>query len=114
MAADRLNRPGASIADVARKLGYGSEGAFSTAFKRVMGHSPRQYGRAEKKGNAVVKPQGAAKGEDGSPLPLDLRLEDGQMKGATVFGGVLDGFVDLVEPEGFHLEVFQTQQTGTH
>jgi AraC-like DNA-binding protein len=28
-------------------LGYESESAFSTAFKRVMGRSPRQYGRAE-------------------------------------------------------------------
>ncbi len=33
------------ISDIARSLGYESESAFSVAFKRVMGCSPRQYGR---------------------------------------------------------------------
>jgi len=32
---------------VAASLWYESESAFSTAFKRVMGCSPRQYGRAQ-------------------------------------------------------------------
>ena len=30
---------------IALALGYESESAFSTAFKRVMGYSPRQYSR---------------------------------------------------------------------
>jgi AraC-like DNA-binding protein len=41
--ADRaLRREGNSVARVAQSVGYGSEAAFSTAFKRVMGHSPRR------------------------------------------------------------------------
>jgi len=32
---------------IARSLGYESEAAFGTAFKRVMGCSPRQYGRVQ-------------------------------------------------------------------
>jgi len=43
LAGDRLASSGDSIAVVARSLGYESESAFSTAFKRVMGCSPRQY-----------------------------------------------------------------------
>lgn len=34
-----------SVSDVALSLGYESESAFSTAFKRVMKCTPRQYGR---------------------------------------------------------------------
>jgi AraC-like DNA-binding protein len=30
---------------IALSLGYESENAFSTAFKRIMGRTPRQYGR---------------------------------------------------------------------
>jgi AraC-like DNA-binding protein len=44
-AGDRLANSSDSIAAIARSLGYDSESAFSTAFKRVMGRSPRQYGR---------------------------------------------------------------------
>ena len=45
LAADRLATAGASIAELAPALGYESESAFSTAFKRVMGCAPRHYGR---------------------------------------------------------------------
>jgi AraC-like DNA-binding protein len=34
------------VSAIALSLGYESESAFSTAFKRVMGCSPRQYSRA--------------------------------------------------------------------
>ncbi|MGV6874385.1 helix-turn-helix domain-containing protein [Pseudochelatococcus sp. B33] len=44
-ACDRLENSGGTIAVIAPSLGYESEGAFSTAFKRVMGCAPRQYGR---------------------------------------------------------------------
>ena len=44
-AADRLVYSDDSVATLAQSLGYGSESAFSTAFKRVMGCSPKQYGR---------------------------------------------------------------------
>jgi len=45
LAGDRLENSGDPISVIARMLGYESESAFSTAFKRVMGCSPRQYGR---------------------------------------------------------------------
>lgn len=45
LAADRLANSGDPISVIAISLGYESESAFSTAFKRAMGCSPRQYGR---------------------------------------------------------------------
>jgi AraC-like DNA-binding protein len=45
LAGDRLTQAGEPIATIALSVGYESESAFSTAFKRVMGCSPRQYGR---------------------------------------------------------------------
>lgn len=47
VAGDRLRSTRDSIAGIAASLGYESESAFGKAFKRVMGCSPRQYGRAE-------------------------------------------------------------------
>jgi AraC-like DNA-binding protein len=48
LAADKVANSSDSISAIARWLGYESESAFSTAFKRVMGCSPRQYGRGSK------------------------------------------------------------------
>ena len=45
LAGDRLTSSSDSISVIAQSLGYESESAFSTAFKRVMGCSPRQYSR---------------------------------------------------------------------
>ena len=45
LAADRLTHSNDSVATLSQALGYESESAFTTAFKRVMGCSPRQYGR---------------------------------------------------------------------
>ncbi|MEO6298248.1 MAG: AraC family transcriptional regulator [Paracoccaceae bacterium] len=45
LAADRLSSTADQVATIAQSLGYRSESAFSTAFKRVMGTAPRQYGR---------------------------------------------------------------------
>ena len=47
VAGDRLANSAEAIATVALSLGYESESAFSTAFKRVMGCSPRQYCRPQ-------------------------------------------------------------------
>lgn len=41
--ADRLINSGDSISTISRSLGYESESAFGTAFKRIMGCSPRRY-----------------------------------------------------------------------
>jgi AraC-like DNA-binding protein len=45
LAGDKLANSSDPISVIAPSLGYESESAFSTAFKRVMGCSPRQYGR---------------------------------------------------------------------
>ena len=45
LAGDRLENSKDPVSAIALSLGYESESAFSTAFKRVMGCSPRQYGR---------------------------------------------------------------------
>jgi AraC-like DNA-binding protein len=43
LAADLLREPDATVGAVARKVGYGSPFALSTAFKRVRGISPQQH-----------------------------------------------------------------------
>ena len=48
LAGERLENSSDSISVIALSLGYESESAFSTAFKRVMGCSPRQHGRSRK------------------------------------------------------------------
>jgi AraC-like DNA-binding protein len=45
LACDRLEHSNDAVSTVAISLGYESESAFSTAFKRIMGCSPRQYAR---------------------------------------------------------------------
>ncbi len=46
LAADLLREPGATLAAVARRVGYGSPYALSAAFKRVRGVSPRAHREA--------------------------------------------------------------------
>ncbi|MCX4545861.1 AraC family transcriptional regulator [Streptomyces sp. NBC_01565] len=43
LAADLLREPDATVATVARRVGYGSAFALSTAFKRVRGVSPQEF-----------------------------------------------------------------------
>jgi len=45
-AAERLTKSRQSLSGIALALGYESEKSFSTAFKRVMNCTPRQYGRS--------------------------------------------------------------------
>ena len=45
LASDRLINTRDSVSVIARSLGYESESAFSTAFRRMKGLSPRQYSR---------------------------------------------------------------------
>lgn len=54
LAAQRLRRDEASVASVARSVGYRSEAAFSTAFKRVRGVTPRQEALATRGGRSVT------------------------------------------------------------
>jgi AraC-like DNA-binding protein len=46
LAGDRLENSSDPVSAIALSLGYESESAFSTAFKRVMASSPRKYGRS--------------------------------------------------------------------
>ena len=57
LAGDKLVHSSEPISAIALSLGYESESAFSTAFKRVMGCSPRQYSRARQ---APPQREGAA------------------------------------------------------
>ena len=50
LAGDRLVSSGDPVSTIALSLGYESESAFSQAFKRVMGCSPRQYSRGRAPG----------------------------------------------------------------
>ncbi len=47
LAADGLKNSSDGLSTIAHSLGYESESAFGKAFRRVMGHSPRQYGRSD-------------------------------------------------------------------
>jgi AraC-like DNA-binding protein len=47
LAGDRLLNSSETISTIAPSLGYESDSAFSTAFKRVMGCSPRDYHRTQ-------------------------------------------------------------------
>lgn len=46
LASERLAATNSPLSQIARSLGYESENAFNTAFKRVMGCSPRRYAHA--------------------------------------------------------------------
>jgi AraC-like DNA-binding protein len=50
LAEDKLANSTDSISTIAGSLGYESESAFSTAFKRILRCSPRQYSRGQKAG----------------------------------------------------------------
>lgn len=54
LAGDRLTGSGDPVSVIALSLGYESESAFSTAFKRVMGCSPRHYARSRNMATAAV------------------------------------------------------------
>ena len=47
LAGDRMDHASDSISEIAQSLGYESASAFTKAFKRSMGCSPRQYGHGE-------------------------------------------------------------------
>jgi AraC-like DNA-binding protein len=43
VAGEKLRNTSGDIGSIARSVGYQSEAAFSNAFKRVQGYSPRAY-----------------------------------------------------------------------
>jgi AraC-like DNA-binding protein len=52
LAGERLTQGRDTIARIAQSLGYESEHAFNTAFRRIMGSSPRKYARTALHGSA--------------------------------------------------------------
>jgi AraC-like DNA-binding protein len=69
LAADRLTHSGDPVSAIALSLGYESESAFSTAFKREMGCSPRQYSRRK-------VPETKRADEDGWVLSQELAARE--------------------------------------
>jgi AraC-like DNA-binding protein len=63
LAGDRLANSSEPVFVIALSLGYKSESAFSTAFKRVMGCSPRQYGRGRTPASPAPGEQQAARAD---------------------------------------------------
>jgi AraC-like DNA-binding protein len=59
-AGDRLVHSGDPVAAIALSLGYESESAFSTGFKRVMGSSPRHYSRGQSASSTAQSPESVA------------------------------------------------------
>jgi AraC-like DNA-binding protein len=56
LAGDRLSTGAEPVSVIALSLGYESESAFSTAFKRVMGCSPRRYSHGQGSGAPPSQP----------------------------------------------------------
>jgi AraC-like DNA-binding protein len=67
LAGDKLVNSSDPVSVIALSLGYESESAFSTAFKRVMGCSPRQYSR----GGSPASPSHSEE-EAAHPVPLEF------------------------------------------
>ncbi len=68
LAGDELVNSSDPISAVALSLGYESESAFSTAFKRVMGCSPRQYSRGRSPASASASEGEAARANQLEPI----------------------------------------------
>lgn len=60
LAKDLLRRGGISLDEVARRIGYGSQSTFSTAFSRHVGHPPGRFLRAARAAPAAPDPPPAA------------------------------------------------------
>jgi AraC-like DNA-binding protein len=74
LAGDRLENSSDAISVIALSLGYESESAFSTAFKRVMVCTPRQYGRGR-------NPASSSHGEGKRPAPIGSKLSRVDVRG---------------------------------
>jgi AraC-like DNA-binding protein len=68
LAGDRLANSSDPISAIALSLGYESESAFSTAFKRVMGCSPRHYSRGRNLSSPFQSAEEAARADQIQPL----------------------------------------------
>jgi AraC-like DNA-binding protein len=62
LAGDKLVNSSDPVAAIALSVGYESESAFSTAFRRVMGCSPRQYSRGRNPDSSAHSERESARG----------------------------------------------------
>ncbi|UEM24210.1 AraC family transcriptional regulator (plasmid) [Skermanella mucosa] len=77
LAGDRFENTADPVSVVALSLGYESESAFSTAFKRVMGCTPRQYGRDASLPRDPPEGTGPAQADRQGPAPPPVHGERG-------------------------------------
>ena len=63
LAGDKLTNSSDPVSVIAQSLSYESESAFSTAFKRVMGCSPRQYSRGRNPASPSHRAEEAARAD---------------------------------------------------
>lgn len=73
LAGERLSQSNDPISVIALSLGYESESAFSTAFKRVMACSPRQYAVVKTQLPAPTASRSPAAPNDFTSSPIELR-----------------------------------------
>ncbi len=94
LAADRLTQTGQAVYSIALSLGYESDSAFSTAFKKVMGVSPRQYARDKGGREKSGQQQGGPVDGAGGPGEARQALQEGLMaEGPIAEGLVGEGLV---------------------
>ena len=74
LACNRMEHANDPISTIAEALGYESESAFSTAFKRVMGCSPRQYcrERVHEGDRRRARAPSSGNGSDGGAQPAAM------------------------------------------
>ncbi|MEV8536840.1 AraC family transcriptional regulator [Streptomyces sp. NPDC051211] len=77
LAADLLREPDATVAKVARRVGYSSAFALSAAFKRVRGVSPQEFRAGTAAGSAASADSAAAPAAVPDPAPRTVVLPTG-------------------------------------
>jgi AraC-like DNA-binding protein len=107
LAADLLRSPDATVASVARQVGYGSAFALSTAFKRVHGVSPQEHRRRSARlGLAVGPSAGPSAGQEvvADPAPpaehqdaAERGAHGGGQRGRDRLGAATPAAVDEVQ-----------------
>jgi AraC-like DNA-binding protein len=70
LAGDRLTNSSDPLSVIALSLGYESESAFSTAFKRIMGCSPRQYSRGREPASSSSRAPEVVPGDRLQPVAV--------------------------------------------
>jgi AraC-like DNA-binding protein len=99
LAADRLTGTEQAVSTIAASLGYESDSAFSTAFKKVMGVSPRQYAR-EKGARQDGQEGGPRAGRDAGRGRRQHALQEGGDVGGPQ---VIQHGIQQGEPPGGHV-----------